>query len=57
MVIFIEWIYENKTFAETVEAESIEEAKQMFRKKNAGRILNIRKTKRKPGYYSEYRNC
>lgn len=55
MILLVNWEYEGKKYSETQEHSSQPSAYVKFHKKNAGKLLSIKKTKRKLGYYKEFR--
>jgi hypothetical protein len=57
MVVLIRWEYLGKYYEETREHKDIIEAKVEFKKRNAGNLKKVTRSKRKPGYYKQIYYC
>lgn len=55
MILLLTWKYEGKKYAETQAHINEAAAYVNFKKKNAGKFISAKKTKRKLGYYKEFR--
>lgn len=55
MILLITWKYEGKKYSETQDHADEIEARVNFKKNNAGKLISVKKTTRKLGYYIEFR--
>ncbi len=53
MIVLIRWEYLGKYYEETREHQDLIEAKVEFKKRNAGNLKKVSKSKRKAGYYKQ----
>lgn len=55
--ILLKWTFQGRFYEATETHQTVKAAKEHFKKFNAGKLLKVVRSTRKPGYYKQIYNC